>query len=287
MHHLIELLTNPWIVILIIIIFFGEFIPFTSSLYKLIGKKALQFSQWFLKTYEMRLYSQKESVVKDKKIQLKFDNIIARILFFIISSIIIIFLEIFWELGFKSVTKKLEKSGFASYSKRKLRQMPPWAVLSIFALPFVFMELLGIFALTAFVSGQFWLGVSLYIIKVLFFIPVHFILHVAKDKLLSITWFKRRYEIFDAVLSWFKQTQTYIKVHNLTHTIKAYFAAIKNIFSTNIAILKKAFEQSDLLSDECEKIRQEILNTKNPDQMIYKKFFDCINTHLKMRHEKS
>jgi hypothetical protein len=290
LHHLLELISNPWVISLIVILFFGEYIPYSKTLWEKIASKLQTLSQWFLNTYEDSLYKHKESYIKDKKIKLRLNNIIARIIFFIISAIVIIFLEIFWELGFKSITKKLEKSGFASWSERKIRQLPPWAVLTLFSTPFIFMELLGIFALAAFVNAQFWLGVTLYLIKVLFFIPVHFILHVGKEKLLSITWFKIRYKLVNATLEWFKKTQTYIKIHNLIQTIKAYFRAIKERFSNTIKILKKAFEQSDILSDECEEIRQEILELREFDSTndaMYKKFFNCIERHLKMKNEKS
>ncbi len=289
MHHLIELFSNPWVALLIIFIFFAEYIPFSSSLYKNIGSKFTTLSQWFIDSYENRLYDEREIYLQNRKIDIKFNNILARIIFFILSSIVIIFLEIFWEMGFKTITKKLEKSSLAFYAEDAIRKMHPWAVLAIFALPFIFMELLGILALSAFMSAQFWLGVSLYASKVLLFIPVHFILHVAKSKLLTIAWFKRRYEIVNSILIWFKKTQTYIKVHNIIINIKAYLSALKERFYKTVNILKKAFEQSDLLSDECEQIRQDIIKAKSSQQptgTMYKKFFECIDRHIKLKNEK-
>ncbi len=240
-------------------------------------------SQWFLYTYENRLYENKETRLVDKKIHLKLNNIIARIFFFAISTVVVIFLEIFWELGFKGITRTLERSGFARWFERKIQLMPSWAVLILFSLPFVFMELLGILALGAFVAGKIWFGIGLYATKVLFFIPVHFILHVGKEKLLSIAWFARRYKMVNATLEWFKKSQTYIKIHNIIQTIKAYFYAIKQMFGRTITLLRTAFEHKDILSPQCEEIRQEILHLKKenlPLHDIYEKFFDCIDLHL-------
>ncbi len=291
MHHLVELFTNPWIIALIVMLFFGEFLPFSKKLWRKIGNSLSALGHWFLNSYENTLYKHKEDPIKDKKIHLQLNNILARLLFFSLSAIVVIFLEIFWELGFKSAQRKFERSGFALWSEKKIRQMPPWGVLALFALPFALMEFLGIFALGAFVAGQIWFGIGLYVVKVLFFIPVHFILHVGKEKLLGIAWFHRRYTIVVAILAWFKSSQTYIKVHNLLQTIKAYMQAIKQLFSRTIMLLKKAFEQSDILSPSCEKIRQEILSLEQDSkkEALYKKFFDCINTHLsesRNTHEK-
>ena len=283
MHHLIELLSNPWIITLIIIIFFGEYLPFSKKLWQKIASLLHSLSQWFLCTYENRLYESKDTRLVDKKIHLKLNNIIARIFFFAISTVVVIFLEIFWELGFKGITRTLERSGFARWFERKIQQMPSWAVLILFSLPFIFMELLGIFALGAFVAGKIWFGIGLYVTKVLFFIPVHFILHVGKEKLLSIAWFERRYKMVSATLEWFKKSQTYIKIHNIIQTIKAYFYAIKQMFRRTITLLKTAFEHKDILSSQCEEIRQEILRLKKenlPLNDIYEKFFDCIDAHL-------
>ncbi len=145
------------------------------------------------------------------------------------------------------------------------------------------MELLGIFALTAFVSGQVFVGTVMYIFKVLLFIPVHFVLHSGKSQLMAIPWFKRRYNILISIVNWFNKSQTYVKVHNITKTIKAYIVAVKDIFKNIISLQKKAFEQDDILSPECEQIRQEIIRLEkfgNNIDAIYKKFFDCINGHL-------
>ncbi len=283
MHHLIELLTNPWIMTPLFILFFGEYIPFSRWFWQKIGLKVKAFGEWFLDTYENKLYGDKETWVEDKKVHLKLNNIFARILFFILSAIVVIFLEIFWELGFKGITKTLESSKIAHHAEISIRKMPNWAVLALFGAPFIFMELIGIFSLGAFVSGHIWVGIGLYLFKVLFFIPVHFVLHVGEDQLMAISWFKRRYDIVKSVLDWFKRSQTYVKIHNMSETVKAHILAVKNRFFQTITLLKKAFEHDDILSPECETVRQEILDTPQKGherEILYKKFFDCVNSHL-------
>jgi replicative DNA helicase len=48
--------------------------------------------------------------------------------------------------------------------------------------------------------------------------------------------------------------------------------------------MKKAFEGEDILSEECEQIRQEILKIqetgKKAKKEFYVKLFDCINNHI-------
>jgi len=264
------------------ILFFGEYIPFTGWLWRTIGLKLKSFGEWFLSSYENRLYGDREEWIEEKKIYLKLNNIFARILFFILSSVVVIFLEIFWELGFKGITRSLERSKLAHWSEMQIKKLPNWVVLLLFGAPFIFMELIGIFALGAFVSGHLWIGIGLYLFKVLFFIPVHFVLHVGEVQLMAIPWFKRRYDIVMATLHWFKRSQTYVKVHNLSETVKAHILAIKNRFSQTVILLKKAFEHDDILSPECESVRQEILAAPQKEERLrlYKKFFDCVNSHL-------
>ncbi len=286
MDHLVALLINPWIMVPILILFLGEYIPYTKIVWQKIGLKIKSFGEWFLVTYENKLYSVKENWSENKEIELQLNNIFARILFFTLSAFVVIFLEIFWELGFKGITKSLEKSRIAHYTEVKIKAMPNWMVLTLFGAPFIFMELIGIFALGAFVSGHIWIGIGLYLFKVLFFIPVHFVLHVGEAQLMAIPWFKRRYDIVIATLIWFKKSQSYVKIHNISETLKAYILAFKNRFTQTIILLKKAFEHDDILSPECEAVRIEIVSSsQDQKQQLYKKFFDCVNNHIKNKSQ--
>jgi len=283
LHHLVELLTNPWILTLLVILFFGEYIPFTKSLWNSVGSKTQSFGGWFIDSYEKRLYAKQELKIENKKIRLKLKNFFARVFFFAISTVVVVILEIVWELGFKGIRRTIEHSKMATWVEKKIRALPNWGVLVLFRLPFILMELLGIFALGAFISGQVLMGVIMYVVKVLLFIPVHFILHVGESQLNAIAWFKRRYDILTSVVNWFKLSQTYIKVHNITKTLKAYVAAVKEMFKDIITLQKKAFEQSDVLSPECAQVREEIIQLKKMNKetdTMYKKFFDCIDDHL-------
>ncbi|HHD72686.1 MAG TPA: hypothetical protein ENK77_03365 [Epsilonproteobacteria bacterium] len=289
MHHLTELVTNLWIVIPLFLLFFGEYIPFTKLLWQKIGLRIKAVGEWFLSTYENRLYEEREEWIEEKKVSLKLNNFFARILFFALSTVIVILLEIFWELGFKGITKSLERSKISHWSETQIKKLPNWAVLILFGTPFVFMELIGIFALGAFVSGHLWTGIGLYLFKVLFFIPVHFVLHVGETQLMAIPWFKRRYRIIMAILDWFKRSQTYVKVHNLSETVKAHIHALKERFLQTIILLKKAFEQDDILSPECEAVRKEILASQGNEEekrLLYEKFFHCVNGHIQKNQNK-
>ena len=281
------------LLVTVLILLLGEYIPFTKSLWRKIGSALKRFGTWFLERYENRLYRTKEEYKQseEKKVQLK--NFFARVLFFITAIIVVLFLEIFWELGFKKTSQSFQKSKIASFFRKHIENMNRYVVLVLFGIPFLLMEVLGFIALGFLASGHIFIFIALYLFKVLFFIPVHFILEVGEEKLMSITWFKRRYDMVMELLAWFKKSQTYVKVHNFTENIGAYLKGFKNLFSSQVVNIKKAFEGEDLLSEECEALRVELtalekrVGKENVDKALYIKFLECINRHLKESKEKN
>ena len=281
------------LLVTILILLLGEYIPFTKTLWRKIGSALKRFGIWFLERYENRLYRTKEEYKQseEKKVQLK--NFFARVLFFITAIIVVLFLEIFWELGFKKTSQSFQKSKIASFFRKHIENMNRYVVLVLFGIPFLLMEVLGFIALGFLASGHIVIFVALYLFKVLFFIPVHFILDVGEEKLMSIAWFKRRYDMVMALFEWFKKSQTYVKVHNFTENIGAYLKGFKNLFSSQVVNIKKAFEGEDLLSEECEALRVEItkledkLGKEQVDKALYIQFLECVNRHLKESKEES
>ena len=271
----------------VLILLLGEYIPFSENLWKKIGSMLKRFGAWFLEKYENRLYRTKDEYKKseEKKVQLK--NFFARVLFFIMAIIVVLFLEVFWELGFKKTSQTFQKSRIASFFRKHIENMNRYVVLVLFGIPFLLMEVLGFIALGFLASGHIFIFIALYLFKVLFFIPVHFILEVGEEKLMSIAWFKRRYDMVMELLAWFKKSQTYVKVHNFTENIGAYLKGFKNLFSSQVVNIKKAFEGEDLLSEECEALRVELtvlenrVGKENVDKALYIKFLECINRHIK------
>jgi hypothetical protein len=162
--------------------------------------------------------------------------------------------------------------------------MHPYFVLALFGLPFIVMEFVGIIAFVAFASGNFYLGIGLYIFKVFFFIPVHFVLHQGEEQLMSIKWFRIRYNIVIELLKWFKRSQSYVRVHNISETIKSYMKAFKENFFNRVKLIKKAFDHGESLSPECQEIFDRIqLKKKNKERINkeeYVNFFNCIESHL-------
>jgi len=283
MQHLLELAGNSWVVTPLLLLLWGEYIPFSAPLWRSIGRIGKRAGSWFVNRYEPRLYPETDRSAEKSRITLKLNNFFARILFFLLSALVVILLELFWELGFKGISRSFERSGAALHARRWIEALPAWGVLLLFITPFILMELLGIVALGAFVSGHLWLGAGLYLAKVLLFIPVHFILHTGKRELLSIPWFERRYRIVTDTLDWFKTTQSYHKAAQLIQTVKAYIKAAKERFRQNITLLKKAFEHEDLLDPTCEAIRQKILTSDDEtirEEKLYEKFFHCMEQHL-------
>ena len=275
------------LLVVILILLLGEYIPFTKNLWQKIGSILKRFGEWFLEEYENRLYATKEEYKKSKEKKVRLKNFFARIIFFVTAIIVVLFLEIFWELGFKKTSQSFQKSKIASFFKQHIENMNRYVVLAIFGIPFLLMEGLGVIAVGFLASGHIFTFIALYLFKVLFFIPVHFILDIGKDKLMSIAWFKRRHDMIVALLEWFKKSQTYVKVHNFTENIGAYLKGFKSLFSAQVVTIKKAFEGEDLLSEECEALRVELtaledkLGKENVDKALYIKFLECINRHIK------
>lgn len=284
MLHEILLLT-------VLILLLGEYIPLTENLWKKIDLMLKRFGRWFLEKYENRLYRIKDEYKKSKEKKIQLKNFFARVLFFITAIIVVLFLEVFWELGFKKTSQTFQKSRIACFFRKHIEKMNRYVVLVLFGIPFLLMEVLGFIALGFLASGHILTFIALYIFKVFFFIPVHFILEVGEEKLMSIAWFKRRYDMVMELLAWFKKSQTYVKVHNFTENIGAYLKGFKNLFSSQVVNIKKAFEGEDLLSQECEALRVEItaledkLGKENVDKALYIQFLECINGHLKESKE--
>ena len=269
-----------WIIIPLAMFFWMEYIPFTKTLWEKVGLKIKGLGEWFISEYENKLYQDKKDWAESttKKIQLK--NFFARVIFFAFATLVVIFLEIFWELGFKKTNEKFQKSKIALWFEEKVDNMDRYTVLLIFGAPFIIMEILGVLAAFYLVSGNWEIFVVLYTIKFLLFIPIKLILDIGKEKLMSIPWFKRRYDSIINVLEWFKKSQTYVRVHNFMENIGSYVRGFKNLFTNSVINMDKAFKGEDLLSDECEAIRLEIKNMKKPTKADFKKFFDCINGHI-------
>ena len=274
------------ILVSLLILLFGEYIPLSQKIWQTIGTKLKRFGEWILEEYENRLYSSKEKwrELGDKKLSIQ--NFFARVFFFVTAIIVVLFLEIFWELGFKKTSNSFQASRIATYFEAHVKEMNKYLILALFGIPFILMELLGFVALGFLASGHIIIFIGLYLFKVLFFIPVHFILHVGEEKLMDIPWFERRYKMVMALLEWFKKSQTYVKVHNFSENIGSYLRGFKNLFSSQVTNMKKAFEGDDLLSEECEAIRKEItqaekkLGKDQVEKALYVKFIDCINNHL-------
>jgi len=279
------------LLVTILILLLGEYIPFTKTLWKKIGLKLKSFGEWFLENYENRLYDTKEEYRYSKEKRVRLQNFFARVIFFIAAIIVVLFLEIFWELGFKKTSQSFQKSRIADFFRKHIESMNRYVVLALFGIPFLLMEGLGVIAVGFLASGHIFTFIALYLFKVLFFIPVHFILDIGKDKLMSIAWFKRRHDMIVALLAWFKKSQTYVKVHNFTENIGAYLKGFKSLFSIQVVNIKKAFEGEDLLSQECEALRVEItaledkLGKEQVDKALYVKFLECINRHLEENQE--
>lgn len=282
-HHLLSTFTNPYVLVIMAIVLAGEKIPFTKVLWNKIGLKFKAFGEKLFE-WEKKIYVDEGKWVERDSKKLKINNFFIKIVIFAIATVITILIETLWELGFKRATKKFGESKMAKAFSETITKLPSWAVLILFIVPFLVMEFVGLFALAAFGLGYFFTGIGLYVFKTLFFIPVHFVLEKGKVQLLKIEWFAIRYNIVIAALEWFKKSQTYIRIHNFLEYLKSIIRALKSLIVNSTKLIKKAFDQGDLISQECQYIRNEINKQITADGKakpdMYKKFFLCINSHL-------
>jgi hypothetical protein len=223
--------------------------------------------------------------MKSRSQKVKISNFFIQLLFFAVASVTFIVIQIFWELGFKKIKSSFAESKLAPYLEKKIQSFPNWLVLIIFGIPFILMEVIGVIAAGFFFSGNLYMGIFLYLIKVLLFVPINFILNVGKDQLMQIEWYKRRFLSIIAVLDWFKTSETYVRVHNFFENLSGYIIALKNLFSKSVYFIQKAFHGNDVFSEDTELLRKEIELKVLTDQDISKdellSFFNKVNQDVK------
>jgi len=113
---------------------------------------------------------------------------------------------------------------FEDYMQTKMNQ---WLLFIIFLIPFILMEVLGIWAGKMFVTGNFIGGVLLYIAKGFCTPLVVFVFNAGKPKLLNFKIVAGSYRF----ILWLKQTEIYQSVINrmtkIKKVIKGYLKSIK------------------------------------------------------------
>ncbi len=134
--------------------------------------------------------------------------------------IYIIFEELIWEGVAKPVYEFVHSLKMLQKVEAKLQHVNPSVVLVIFVVLLVIVEAFGIYAGMLFVSGQVFLGLTLYISKIPIAAFTFWLFRVTEDKLMQFGWFKWVYDWIMKAIDWVKSCEMYIKTMERLKKIK-------------------------------------------------------------------
>jgi len=108
--------------------------------------------------------------------------------------IYIIFEELIWEKFAKPIILFISELQIFKNLTPKILSLNPYIILLIFIIPFILVELLGVYAGIIFISGHVIFGIFLYLLKIPIAALIFWFFNVTKEKLLEFTWFSFIYE---------------------------------------------------------------------------------------------
>lgn len=145
--------------------------------------------------------------------------------------IYIIFEELIWEGIAKPVYTFVHSLKILQKVEARLQHVNPSVVLVIFVVLFVIVEAFGIYAGMLFVSGQVFLGLTLYISKIPIAAFTFWLFRVTEDKLMQFGWFKWVYDWVMKAIAWLKSSEMYTKMmerlKKIKTSVKAYIVEFK------------------------------------------------------------
>ena len=145
--------------------------------------------------------------------------------------IYIIFEELIWEGIAKPVYTFVHSLKMLQKVEAKLQHVNPSVVLVIFVLLLVIVEAFGIYAGMLFVSGQVFLGLTLYISKIPIAAFTFWLFRVTEEKLMQFGWFKWMYDWVMKVIDWLKSSEMYTKtmerLKKIKTSVKVYIVEFK------------------------------------------------------------
>ena len=163
----------------------------------------------------------------------------------------IIFEELIWERLAKPIFSYISTLELFRDLEPKILTLNSYLILFIFLIPFIIVELLGIYAGILFVSGNILLGIVLYISKIPIAVVIFWFFNIAKDRLLQFRWLNFIYKNLIIAIDKIKHSRIYVMIQNKTLMIKD---EIKNrFFISKIGLNEKIIEIYKLLKDKFNK----------------------------------
>ena len=165
--------------------------------------------------------------------------------------IYIIFEELIWERLAKPIFSYISNLELFKDLEPKILALNSYLILFIFLIPFIIVELLGIYAGILFVSGKILLGVVLYISKIPIAVVIFWFFNIAKDRLLQFAWLNYIYKNLILIIEKIKHSKIYLMIQNKTAIIKDEIK--KRFFISKIGLNEKIIEIYKLLKDKFNK----------------------------------
>ena len=165
--------------------------------------------------------------------------------------IYIIFEELIWDRLAKPIFSYISSLELFKDLEPKISALNSYLILFIFLIPFIIVELLGIYAGILFVSGKILLGVVLYISKIPIAVVIFWFFNIAKDRLLQFAWLNYIYKNLILIIEKIKHSKIYLMIQNKTAIIKDEIK--KRFFISKIGLNEKIIEIYKLLKDKFNK----------------------------------
>ena len=177
----------------------------------------------------------------------KIVNIFLTILVFIY----IIFEELIWDRLAKPIFSYISDLELFRNLEPKILALNTYLILFIFLIPFIIIELLGIYAGILFVSGNILLGIVLYLSKIPVAVVIFWFFNITKDVLLQFRWLNFIYKNLILIIEKIKHCKIYVMIQHKASIVKD---EIKKLFFTSKTDFKqKVIDIYKFLKDKINK----------------------------------
>ena len=163
----------------------------------------------------------------------------------------IIFEELIWDRLAKPIFSYISNLELFKDLEPKILALNSYLILFIFLIPFIIVELLGIYAGILFVSGNIVLGIVLYISKIPIAVVIFWFFNVAKDRLLQFKWLNFIYKNLILVIEKIKNSEIYLMIQDKTSMIKDEIK--KRFFISETDFKQKVIDIYKFLKDKFNK----------------------------------
>ena len=163
----------------------------------------------------------------------------------------IIFEELIWERLAKPIFSYISTLELFKDLEPKILALNSYLILFIFLIPFIIVELLGIYAGILFVSGNIVFGIVLYISKIPIAVVIFWFFNIAKDRLLEFRWLNFIYKKLILIIERIKHSKIYLMIQEKTTMIKDEIK--KRFFTSKIGFKENVIEIYKLLKDKFNK----------------------------------